>query len=557
VPPHPIFRLADAFVDAYAAVRPIEATFAGVRGHDHRWGDLGPDGVEAEADLLRRTRADLAALPGASDRWAALAVRVLEEELELRLERHDHDEPFRDLAHLASTVPLMREALEMQDTEDEAGRAAVVARLGSYADALAGWRTTIDLGRHRGIVAARRQARSVATQLREIAADDGPFQRVAATVIAADGSLTDRVTDALPRARAAAGETADWLESSYLPDAAEADGVGLERYQRAARGFLGTDVDLTEAYAWAWDRIHALTERARAVAADVDAGDDLVSTVAALRSDPAFAAPDPAAFREAMQARQTAALDALDGTHFEVPDPIRRVEVRLAGGGALGAYYTAPSEDFSRPGIIWWSLPGDGPVPLYEEVSTSYHEGFPGHHLQVGVQVTLAERLSRAHRLLIWNEGYGEGWALYTEQLMDELGLLEHPAYVLGYLASELLRATRVVADIGLHLGWRFPDDAPVSPGEPWDYDRAVSALEQLAFLPPAYAESEITRYLGWPGQAISYAIGQRTIVALREERRAREGAGFDLRTFHADVLGSGPVGLDLLREIVLDGRPG
>jgi uncharacterized protein (DUF885 family) len=548
---HPVFALADRYVDEHAALRPVDATFAGVDGHDHRWGDLSPDGLEARADLLRRTRDELAGMPGSEDRWDRLAVRVLADELDDQLDRHEHGDPLRDIAHVSSTVPDLREALEVQAADTPQAREAVVRRLETIDDALAGWQATVELGRDRGALVARRQVRSIVGQLGELADPAGPLHRVAAAVIAADGSLSDRLHLALPVAREAAAATARWLEREYLPATDEEDGVGEERYLRAARGHLGTDVDPAETYAWGWERIAELTDRARRVA--VELGDrDLPSTIAALRKDPAFAAPTPDAFRQAMQARQATALEALEGTHFDVPEPIRRVEVRLSSGGALGAYYNGPSEDFSRPGTIWWSLPDDGPVPLYEEVSTAYHEGFPGHHLQVGLQVALADRLTRAHRLLIWNPGYGEGWALYTEQLMDELGLLEHPAYVLGYLGGELLRATRVVVDLGLHLGLEVPADAPIHAGAPWDFDRAVDALEQLAFLPPAYATSEATRYLGWPGQAISYAVGQRVIVGLREERRRREGDAFDLKAFHADVLGSGPVGLDLLHEVVL-----
>lgn len=549
---HPVFALSDTFVDAFAALRPLEATAAGIGGHDDRWGDLGPTGLEAETDLLRRTRAELAALPASDDPWATLAVRVLDEELEVRLARLDHGDRLRDIGHISSTVPALREALEVQDTTTVEGRDAVVARLATLPQALGGWRETVDLGRREGRTVAARQVRSIADQLRELARADGPLQAVAAGLLAADGRTAAPLEHALPAARDAAAEAAAWLETTYLPDAAPEDGVGGERYLREARGHLGTDLDPTEAYAWGWARIAELTARAERVSASLELAGDLPGTVAALRTDPAYAAPTPEAFREAMLARQRTALAALDGVHFDVPPRIREVDVRLSGGGALGAYYIGPSEDFTRPGTIWWSLPGDGPVPLFEEVSTAYHEGFPGHHLQIGTQIALADRLSRAHRLLIWNPGYGEGWALYTEQLMDELGLLEHPAYVLGYLAAELLRATRVVVDIGLHLGLTVPDDAPFQPGRRWDYDLGVAALETLALLPGPYARSEVTRYLGWPGQAISYAIGQRTIVELREERRRRDGASFDPKAFHAEVLGSGPVSLDHLRELVL-----
>jgi uncharacterized protein (DUF885 family) len=551
---HPVFSLSDAFVDELAAVRPLEATHAGITGHDDRWGDLGPDGLAAEADVLRRTSSALASLVDTTERWSALAVRVLDDELATRLERHEHGDVLRDLAHVGGTVEAMREALELQEVDSAGGRAALLARLASLPEALEGWRTTVDTGRQRGQVVAARQVRSTVTQLREMADPDGPLGAVAARLVAADGGTADGVAIALAAVREATEATARWLETDYLPDAAVADGVGEDRYLRAARHQLGTDLDAAEAYAWGWERVRELTERAGGLVHQLGVADDLTGTVATLRADPTFAAPSPEAFREAMLARQHTALAALEGVHFDVPVGIREVDVRLAGGGALGAYYIGPSEDLTRPGTIWWSLAGEGPVPLFEEISTAYHEGFPGHHLQVGTQIALADRLSRAHRLLIWNPGYGEGWALYTEQLMDELGLFEHPAYELGHLTAQLLRATRVVVDLGLHLGFAIPRDAPWRPGGVWDFDTAVAAVRELAFLPRRYAESEVTRYLGWPAQAITYALGQRAILELRGQRRARDGDAFDLKAFHADVLGSGPVGLDLLRELVLDG---
>jgi uncharacterized protein (DUF885 family) len=272
-----------------------------------------------------------------------------------------------------------------------------------------------------------------------------------------------------------------------------------------------------------------------------------------LRTDPAHASPSPEQFRDLMQERQAMALEALSGTHFDVPTAIRHVDVKLSPpGGALGAYYVGPSEDLSRPGSIWWSLGDRASIPLFEEVTTAYHEGFPGHHLQIGLQVMHADRLSRAHRLLIWNPGYGEGWALYAETLMDEQGFLELPTYELGYLTSSLLRVLRVVIDIGLHLRRPIPQDAPLPGGGPWTFERAVAALTDLGGLAVDYATSEVTRELGWPGQAITYAIGQREIVRLRDARRRRDGDAFDLKAFHADILGSGPIGLDHLREQVL-----
>ena len=255
-----------------------------------------------------------------------------------------------------------------------------------------------------------------------------------------------------------------------------------------------------------------------------------------------------------MTERQHLALAELDGVHFDVPPAIKKLDVRIAPpGGSLGAYYVQPSEDYSRPGTVWYSIGDQRAIPLWDEVSTAYHEGFPGHHLQCGVQLSLADRLSRLHRVAIWHPGYGEGWALYAERLMDELGYLEKPEYVLGMLAAEMLRACRVVIDLGLHLGYRIPADAVFHPGEAWTFETAVEMLTNLAFLYPDYATSEVVRYLGWPGQAISYKLGARVILELRAEWRARRAGEADLKEFHARVLGSGPVGLDHLRELVME----
>jgi uncharacterized protein (DUF885 family) len=267
----------------------------------------------------------------------------------------------------------------------------------------------------------------------------------------------------------------------------------------------------------------------------------------------ALAAPDRATFLAAMAERQQLALAAIE-PHFDVPAAVRRLEVREAppGGPPGGAYYSPPSEDLSRPGTLWCSF-GDnvGPFPLYDQVATAYHEGFPGHHLQCGVAATLTSDLCRLQRVLARYSGAAEGWALYAERLMAELGGYERPEYELGRLTNELVRACRVVFDIGAHLELPIPAHAPFHPGEPWSYALGVEFFRDLAGLPQERAESEVTRYLGWPAQAISYKVGERVILGLRADWLAARGAG-SLREFHGRVLACGNVGLDVLRGQVL-----
>ncbi len=553
---HPVFDLSDRFVDAFARSQPLWATFLGISGHDHEWGDLGPEGIDALEELLRDTARELDALPAATTDDDELAIRVLGDIIASELEPVEHDDHLRDISHLTSTVLATRDVLDIQDDTTPEGREALLARLASLPDALASWQRRIELALDRGIVVAQRQVHSVIEQLRSAASDDGAFARRVASLAELDPALADPAGATLPAIRERVRELTSFLEHRYLPQASTVDAVGPERYAREAERHVGEPVDLDEAVAWAWQELVHLRTRAEQVATRIDPAATLPEVLERLHDDPAFGAPDPETFRQLMQRRQTTALEQLADTRFDVPDSIRHVEVALAPPGSpIGAQYVGPSEDLSRPGRIWWSLADHPHVPLFEEVSTAYHEGFPGHHLQLGFQTMHTGRLSRAHRLLSGTTGYIEGWALYAETLMDEFGALEEPQYELGYITGQLLRVVRVLVDIGLHLEQRIPDDAPFHPGEAWTVPLAVEALTDLAALAPAYARSEITRYLGWPGQAISYSLGQRTFLELRDARRARDGAAFDEVGFHADVLGAGAIRLDHLRELVLRER--
>ncbi len=133
---------------------------------------------------------------------------------------------------------------------------------------------------------------------------------------------------------------------------------------------------------------------------------------------------------------------------------------------------------------------------------------------------------------------------------MDELGYFDQPHYLLGMLSAQQLRACRVVIDIGCHLGLRIPETAAIGPGENWGYDSAVEMLNRVAGIPLDISHSEVKRYLGWPGQAISYKVGERQILAIREEARRAQGSSFNLKEFHRTLLGWGEVRLDYLEEL-------
>jgi uncharacterized protein (DUF885 family) len=231
---------------------------------------------------------------------------------------------------------------------------------------------------------------------------------------------------------------------------------------------------------------------------------------------------------------------------------VKKIEARIAPpGGALAQYYTPPSEDFSRPGRTWYPTGGHTRFHRWRDVTTAYHEGVPGHHLQCAMAVYQAEHLSRYQRLAVWYPGHGEGWALYAERLMAELGYLEDPGDYLGMLLGQMHRAVRVVVDIGMHAGFPIPRDSYFEPGQPWNYERMLAFLMEQAAVAQDFAHSEIVRYLGWPGQAIAYKVGERAWLAIRAESKARHGADFSLKAFHGAALPLGSMGLDRLRDLM------
>jgi uncharacterized protein (DUF885 family) len=336
-----------------------------------------------------------------------------------------------------------------------------------------------------------------------------------------------------------------------LPQAGEKDPVGREKYLAYSRHFVGTRIDIDETYAWGQDEVARLTAEMQRVADKILPGASVQEAMAHLDADPERKLHGTDALQRWMQGKSDEAVAALAGTHFDIPEPIRTLECRIAPTQNGGVYYTGPSEDLvTRPGRMWWSVPpGDTEFGTWRELTTIYHEGVPGHHLQVAQTVYRKEMLNRWVRLASWVSGHGEGWALYAERLMADLGFLDDPADYLGMLDGQSLRAARVVLDIGIHCELPAPDE--VGGGE-WTWDKADAYFAAHSASSEGVRRFELERYLGWPGQAPSYKIGERLWLQVREEARAREGADFDLAAFHRRALDVGSVGMDVLRAAVL-----
>jgi uncharacterized protein (DUF885 family) len=547
--PSDLDRLADRFVDDYAAADPITATYIGVPGHDDRWPDLTPDGLRGHAELLRSARAEAERI-APRDRREEVARNAMVERLGAELDRYDAGLAESDLNSAESRLQHFRMIFDLMPAESPDDWATIARRLAALPDALHGYAAGLDDAAGRGQVSAARQVRLGAELARQWAAPEGFFRRLVAGVPADAGSaLAADLSRAADEARGALAEFAVFLERKLLPRAPQRDAVGRERYVVESRFHTGATLDVDETYAWGWEELARVVAEKERVAERIAPGEGTAAAMAALDADPARILRGRAALQAWLQETADRAVAALAGVHFDIPEPVRRIEGRLTPTSGMGVYYSGPTEDFSRPGRMWWSLPdGVDAMTTWRETTTVYHEGVPGHHLQIGQKVFHADRFNRWQRLLAFCPGFGEGWALYAERLMAELGFLDDPGDRLGMLDAQELRAARVVLDIGVHL------DLPIPPafarhGDRWTYDVAAAFLREHVSMEDAMRTDELHRYLGWPGQAPVYKIGERVFLTGRDEARRRHGAGFDLRAWHREVLDLGELGLGPLAD--------
>jgi uncharacterized protein (DUF885 family) len=470
---------------------------------------------------------------------------------------YEAGEHMRSIRIIGSPLQRCRSIFDDMPKNSEDEWSNIAARLALVPEALAGYRSTLEEGLAQGKAAARRQAGECARQCETWAGlvdgqksyFDGLAEEFEKTEPGSETLQTD-MGRGIRLAKEAFGEMAGYLRREYAPRASDAEGSGPERYQLLTRVFLGTEIDARETYDWGWQQLHDIEREMAATAERIKPGASVEEATELLETDPGRAVQGVDAYREWLQALHDEALSELHGSHFEIAEEIRRVEVMIPPpGSAAAAYYTGPSEDFKRPGRTWWPTMGRDSFPKWGDVTTAYHEGVPGHHLQIGSARCLGEQLSRFQRLLGFISGYGEGWALYAERLMGELGYLEDPDHYMGLLSAQALRAVRVIIDIGMHHGMRIPDSESFHPGEVWGHDLAVEFSVEKTRRPRDFMASEVVRYLGWPAQAISYKVGERYWLEAREAARQRLGAEFDLKRFHSEALDLGPMGLGQLRR--------
>ncbi|MDQ0822047.1 uncharacterized protein (DUF885 family) [Arthrobacter sp. V4I6] len=546
-----IDAVADAYTDTLIRLNPSFATELGLPGHETEYQDFSRTGQEASAAAAREALAALDGLDPADD-VDAVTLDAMRERLGLQLEIHESGWYAAELNNIASPAQDIRAIFDLMPTDTPEQWDHIAGRARNVQAAIDGYIESLRSAMEDGKVAAARQVSIVIEQITRYAAEDGFFAKLAAHARTAEGPLPADLQSTLDAGAAAArvgySRLAGFLEAELLPVAPAADAVGRERYALASRSFLGATVDLEETYAWGVQELDRLIAEQERVAGEIRPGASIEEAKELLNSDPARQLKGTDALQAWMQGLSDKAVADLAGVHFDIPDVMKTLECRIAPTDEGGIYYTGPSDDFSRPGRMWWSVPaGEDTFTTWAETTTVYHEGVPGHHLQVATATYRRELLNKWRRNVCWTSGHGEGWALYAETLMQELGYLKDPGDHMGMLDMQRMRAARVVFDIGVHLELEVPGRWGSGA---WTPDKGYGFLKANLPISEGQLKFEFTRYLGWPGQAPSYKVGQRLWEQIRAELESRPG--FDLKEFHTKALNIGSVGLDTLRSALL-----
>lgn len=549
--PTAIDQVAERWVDTLVDLAPTLGTYIGRDEVNGRFGDLSPEGHAEVAAATRRTLDELSALEPV-DAIDEVTKTDLGAELRLDLELHEAKWHLRDLNVIASAAQDVRSAFDLMPTGSADDWSVIAQRLAAVPAALRGYTATLREGIAQGVTPARRQVVEVATQIDRYTADDGFFASFVADAAPDEGqlpaSLARTLADNSAAARVAYDELRRFLAEELVPAASDIDAVGRDLYALNSRRFLGATIDLDETYEWGREELARMVAEQTAIANEIVPGASVEEAVAHLEADPARKLVGTDALQRWMQETSNRAVAELAASHFDIPEAIRTIECMIAPTQEGGIYYTGPTDDFSRPGRMWWSVPeGVTEFDTWRELTTVYHEGVPGHHLQIAQAVYNRAELNSWRRLLAGTSGHAEGWALYAERLMEQLGYLDDPADRLGMLDGQRMRAARVVLDIGVHLGKpRLEGDGI------WDAAYALDFMRGNVNMSDQFVQFEVNRYLGWPGQAPSYKVGQRIWEQVRETVQQREGEQFSFKDFHKRALDIGGVGLDTLRSVLL-----
>lgn len=559
----------DAIADDMLDASPERVTSLGLDTgrRAHQAGALDDRSIAARAEQKRRTRRHLAALAGFQEQALSGRDRVNLAAVRATLQAQDaigahfgygaavDPQPYV-VSHLTGAYSSVPNFLDSQHSVVKGEDAdAYLARLEGFAREIGNENQGIAHDARAGVAPPGFILDRTLTQLRALR-DQTPETSTLVAPLArksAEAGLDDRYAEAAAdilaqRIVPALQSQVETLEA-LQPEAVEEAGVwrlpeGEAYYSAALAGATGAPDGPEAFHELGLDLVAELGARLDGMldVAAYPAG-PLVARVGAFQSDPQYLYPNDAAGKSRLLQDQSAKLAEMGRrlpsvfwTSPRVPVEIRPVP-SFRESGAPFAYYEDPSLDGARPGVFYINLRDTTEIPSWMITTTTFHEAVPGHHLQ---QAMLMEGPPLPLiRTLQWSSGYGEGWALYAEQLADELGMYDDdPSGRIGYVWGALLRAGRLVADTGIH-------------SRRWSRDQAVEWMIEHAATPRGLAVNEVERYCVWPGQACSYMIGKVRWLALRDRARTALGAAFDIRDFHQAGLAAGAPPLSVFDQVI------
>jgi uncharacterized protein (DUF885 family) len=546
--PSAIDEIAERFWQDYLRLSPTTATLYGDSRYDDRLEDPSPAGRAAARELAVRVGREAAAVP---EDGLSVEERITRDMLmvvsQIAIEEDDlsfHE--LRAVDQISGPQTLLAQVSQFQPADTPERLEAYLGRLrayGPYIDA------HVDILRD-GLASGRTVARIVAErtieQLQRLLAIPIDEALVPAMSRVASEADRERVREVVrdvvyPADRRYLGA----LEGDYLAATRELPGLvsapgGEALYRHAIRQWTTLDLTPREVHQIGLDELAAIDEERRAITREAGYGEDLHAYRRSLGEDPANQAISPADLvRHATDDIERAAVAAptVFGRLPNAACEVRPVE-EFKERDAPFAYYFPPSLDASRPGIYYVNT-YDLPSRTFSKLAaTTYHEAIPGHHLQISLEMEHPSlNVFRRLGARLVGSAYVEGWGLYSERLADELGLYRSQAERFGMLDAQAWRASRLIVDSGMHgLGWTRQQSID------WLLETGLSTTDAMI---------ETDRYIGWPGQALSYMIGMREIRRLRRELEARDGDRFDLRSFHDELLGHGSLPLaTLAREL-------
>ncbi len=548
-PPAPDARGIDAIADEYLAAllarHPEMGTYYGIAGARHD--RLTDNSLEALAAWQRREDAWLAELEGlhapaaiGSRDWVTRG--ILRETLAASIGRRVCRTELWSVSSATGWHTQLPSLFEIQPVDrPELQRQALdrLSELARYVDTeIANLRAGLDAG----YSAPRLNVPAVIAESRALLAEGSPL--LSAGIRAGDPAFAARLRDVFDREVAPAVQRyAAFLEDTYLARAREhiavsANPNGGRCYRAAVRYFATLSPGTDEIHALGVEQIASIRAEMQALIDAHFPGESVESLMARLNSDPQFTFRSRQAVLDYSLAALGAARERMAKAFGRLPSADVEIKPypKYREGSGTGEYH-ASSEDGSRPGTYYIAVVNPEGRSVAGQLSVLYHETYPGHHLQGAIALELGDRVHPIARYL-YNDGFGEGWALYAERLADELGLYPGPLDKIGMLSDQAARAARLVVDSGMHA-------------HDWTREQAVEYMLANTAWVPGDIESEIDRYIAWPGQANAYMLGMLEIRRLRDLAQSRLGARFDLRAFHDRVLEHGGITLPMLEESI------